>query len=67
MKRSDKIIRENGIQEGISWERQKTIENNVLLKYIVDHSVPIMWRWIFVMMGLIVGLYAKSFTSILGG
>jgi len=67
MKRSDKIIKENGVQEGISWERQKTIENNVLLKYIVDHSVPIMWRWIFVMMGLIVGLYAKSFTSILGG
>ena len=63
MKRSDKVIRENGIQEGISWERQKTIENNVLLKYIVDHSVPIMWRWIFVMMGLIVGIYAKSFIA----
>lgn len=67
MKRSDKVIKENGIQEGISWERQKTIENNVLLKYIVDHSVPLIWRWIFVMVGLIVGLYAKSFTSILGG
>jgi len=67
MRRSEKIIRQNGVQGEISWERQKAIENNVLLKYIVDHSVPIMWRWIFVMMGLIVGLYAKSFTSILGG
>ena len=67
MKRSDRVIKENGIQEGISWERQKTIENNVLLKYIVDHSVPLIWRWIFVMVGLIVGMYAKSFTSILGG
>ena len=67
MKRSDKIIRANGVQGEISWERQKTIENNVLLKYIVDHSVPLMWRWIFAMMGLIVGLYAKSFTSIFGG
>ena len=67
MKRSDKIIKENGVQEGISWERRKTIENNVLLKYIVDHSIPIIWRWIFVMVGLIIGMYAKSFTSILGG
>ena len=67
MRRSDKIIKANGLQQGISWERQKTIENNVLLKYIVDHSVPLIWRWIFVMLGLIIGLYAKSFTSILGG
>ena len=61
MKRSDRIIKANGIQEGISWERQKTIENNILLKHIVDNDMKHMWRWIQGIVLLLVGLIAKSF------
>ena len=61
MKRSEKIIQKNGIQEGLSWERQKTIENNVLLKHIVDNDMKHMWRWIQGIVLLLLGLIAKSF------
>lgn len=60
MLRSEKILKKNGIQEGLSWEKQKTIENSILLKHIIDNDLKHMWRWIFIMVGLIAGLYAKS-------
>ena len=61
MKKSEKILQQNGIQDGISWQKQKTIENGVLLRHIIDNDLRHMWRLIFVMIGLIVGLYVKSF------
>ena len=61
MKTSEKIIKANGIQEGISWERQKAIENNVLLKHILDNSLNHIWWWIRIIVVMILGLYAKSF------
>ena len=60
MKRSEKIIQQNGIQEGISWEKRKAIENNVLLKHIIDNELKHMWRWIQGIVLLLVGLIAKS-------
>ena len=61
MKRSEKIIKKNGIQQGLSWDRQKVIENNVLLKHIIDNDLSHMWRWIQGIVLLLVGLIAKSF------
>ena len=61
MKRSEKIIEKNGIQQGLSWDRQKVIENNVLLKHIIDNDLSHMWRWIQGIVLLLVGLIAKSF------
>lgn len=61
MKRSDRILKKNGIQEGLSWERRKTIENNILLKHIVDNDMNHIWWWIRIIVVMILGLYAKSF------
>ena len=61
MKKSDKILKRNGIQGGLSWQKQKTIENCILLKHIIDNDLSHIWRWIFIIVGLIVGLYAESF------
>lgn len=61
MKKSEKILQENGIQEGISWTKRKTIENGVLLRHIIDNDLKHIWRLIFVLVGLIAGLYAKTF------
>ena len=61
MKRSEKILRENGIQEGLSPERRTSIENNVLLKHIIDNSLSHIWWWIRIIVVMILGLYAKSF------
>lgn len=61
MKKSEKILQQNGIQEGVSWTKQKTIENGVLLRHIIDNDLRHIWRLIFLMVGLIAGLYAKFF------
>lgn len=64
MKKSERILKENGIQEGIPWEKRKAIENNILLKHIIDNSLNHIWWWIRIIVVMILGLYAKSF---LGG
>lgn len=61
MLRSEKILRKNGIQEGLSWEKRKAIENNVLLKHIIDNSLNHIWWWIRIIVVMIFGLYAKLF------
>jgi hypothetical protein len=61
MKKSEKILQQNGIQEGISWTKRKTIENSILLKHLIDNDLKHMWRLILLIMGLIAGLYAKFF------
>ena len=61
MKKSEKILKENGIQEGIPWTKRKAIENGVLLRHIIDNDLKHIWRLIFVLVGLIAGLYAKTF------
>jgi len=67
MKRSDRILRKNHVQSGLSWEREKIIENNLLLKHIIDNDIKIIWRWIFAIVGLVVGLYLKSLLIVGGG
>ena len=61
MKKSEKILKKNGIQEGLSGERRTGIENNVLLKHIIDNSLNHIWWWIRIIVVMILGLYAKSF------
>ena len=61
MKRSEKILRKNGIQDGLSWQKQKTIENGILLKHIIDNDLKHMWHWIKGIVILLLGLMAKSF------
>ena len=65
MKKSEKILQQNGIQNGLSWERKTAIENNVLLKHIIDNGLNHIWWWIRIIVLMILGLYAKSF--FLGG
>jgi len=65
MKKSEKILKRNHIQEGLSWERRKTIENNVLLKHIIDNSLSHIWWWIRIIVLMILGLYGKLF--LIGG
>jgi len=65
MKKSEKILKRNHIQEGLSWERRKTIENNVLLKHIIDNSLNHIWWWIRIIVLMILGLYGKLF--LIGG
>ena len=60
MKKSDKILKKNGIQEGLSWEKRKAIENNILLKHVIDNDLAHMWRWIQGIVLLLVGLIANS-------
>ena len=61
MKKSEKILKKNGIQEGLSWERRKAVENNILLKHIIDNDMKHIWWWIRIIVLGILGLYAKSF------
>ena len=61
MKRSEKILEKNGIQDGLSWQKQKTIENGILLRHIIDNDLSHMWHWIKGIVLLLVGLIAKSF------
>ena len=61
MKKSEKILQQNGIEEGLSWQKRKTVENGILLKHIIDNDLRHLWRLIFIMIGLIAGLYAKFF------
>ena len=42
-------------------DKRKTIENGVLLRHIIDNDLKHIWRLIFVLVGLIAGLYAKTF------
>ena len=61
MKRSDRIIKANGVQEGLSWQRQETLKNGILLRHIIDNDMNHIWWWIRIIVVMILGLYAKSF------
>ncbi len=61
MKRSQRILEKNGDLSEMSWQKQKTVENGVLLRHIIDNDLKNVWRLMFVMLGLVAGLYAKSF------
>ena len=61
MKRSERILRKNGVQEGLSWQRQETLRNGILLRHIIDNDMSHIWWWIRIIVVMILGLYAKSF------
>ena len=63
MKKSEKILRKNSIPEYLPpfTLEKEVIKNTTLLKHIIDNDLRHIWRLIFVLVGLIAGLYAKSF------
>lgn len=61
MKRSEKILQQNGVQDGLSWQKKKITENSILLKHIIDNDLKHMWHWIKGIVLLVLGLMAKSF------
>ena len=63
MKRSEKILKKNNIQGDFSWIERETIKNTTLLTHIIDNDLKHLWRWILVVVGLVAGLYAKSFIT----
>jgi len=46
MKRSDKILNNADIPKNLSEYQRMTIENNVLLKHIIDNELKHIWGWI---------------------
>jgi len=61
MKRSEKILRRNSIPVGISDGEKTAIENNILLKHVIDRDLNQMWWWIRFLVAIVVGLGIKSF------
>lgn len=61
MKKSEKILRKNNIPGELPRLEREVIKNTTLLEHIINNDLRHMWRLIFVMVGLIVGLYVKSF------
>jgi len=60
MKRSVKILNKNNISRDISESERMTIENSVLLRHIIDNDLKHLWRFIWSILILLVGLIAKS-------
>ena len=64
MKKSRKILRKANIPDGLSEYERKTIENNVLLKHIIDNDLRHLWNWVRGIALALVGLITKV---LLGG
>lgn len=63
MKKSEKILRKNSIPEGLPSLEKEVIKNTTLLEHIINNDLKHLWRWLFIVIGLIAGLYAKSFVA----
>ena len=61
MKKSERILRRNNISREISAEAQMAIENNILLRHVIDKDMNQMWWWIRFLVAIVVGLGIKSF------
>lgn len=46
MKKSEKILKKNNIPSDLSASEKTAIENNVLLRHIIDNDLKHLWWWI---------------------
>lgn len=63
MKRSERILKKNNIPEGVPSLEREVIKNTTLLEHIINNDLKHLWRWLLIIMGLIAGLYARSFIA----
>jgi len=61
MKRSEKILNKNNISRGISDSERTSIENSILLRHIIDNDLKHLWRFVWSILMLLIGLTIKSF------
>lgn len=61
MKRSERILKRNNISESISDSERMSIENGILLKHIIDNDLKHLWRFVWSILMLLIGLTIKSF------
>lgn len=63
MKKSEKILKDADIPEHLSEYEIMTIENNVLLKHIINNDLPHLWAWVkgiaITLLSSLLGLLAK--------
>lgn len=60
VKRSEKILRKNNISRDISESERTAIENNILLKHIIDNDLKHLWRSVWSILIILAGLIVKS-------
>jgi len=61
MKRSEKILKRNNISSSISDNERMSIENSILLRHIIDNDLKHLWRFVWSILMLLIGLTIKSF------
>jgi len=61
MKKSEKILSQSDIPHDITESERMTIENNVLLKHIIDNDIKHLWAWV---KGVVMAIVALVFTLI---
>ena len=61
MKRSEKILRKNNISRAISDNERTAIENNVLIKHVIDNDIKHLWWLIRLILAVVLGLLVKAF------
>lgn len=60
MKRSERILKKNNISRGISDSERMSIENNILLRHIIDNDLRHLWRFVWSILIVLIGLIVKS-------
>jgi len=61
MKKSEKILRKNIVSKDLPEWQQEIKKTTILVEHLINNDLAHLWRWLIVLMLLVVGLYLEFF------